>query len=193
MKDPPMVDFDVWHKGKGNSVDLLVANALHRFVPGRDAAVDLGAGNLRHSRFLIESGFSRVVAVDLEFNSNDWIAGIDMLVASIVDYAPEKNTFDYAICSNVLYFLTLREMYLVIGYCHAALKTGGVLVCNFFGERDGWAAEWDAITPVTKSDLDSLQRGWESPLGEPIEFTVEGKVSGKLRHMYELVLIKNSS
>ena len=54
-----------YHERAGETPNPIVVSVLKEYVHTREGALDLGAGNLRDSKFLKNQGLNRVVAVDL--------------------------------------------------------------------------------------------------------------------------------
>src|SRR5262249_39912905 len=84
----------------------LVANVLERYVQGRSACLDLGAGNLRDSKFMLAEGFRRVVAVDSSPDSQAFrTEGIELHICPIERFEPEQDAFDFVFSCNALFYL----------------------------------------------------------------------------------------
>ncbi len=80
-----------YHEFIGDIPNHLVASVIETIPCGRGAALDLGAGNLRDSRYLKKSGFERVVAVDRSEESIPYATeGIELTIKPIEKYRPAK-------------------------------------------------------------------------------------------------------
>jgi SAM-dependent methyltransferase len=145
----------------------LLIEAMELFDrPGR--AVDLGAGGGIDTRFLLDRGWT-VVAID---NSPDAVrrlaelveiadGRLEVRVADLADdlgLAPVELVhagFSLPFCPPDRFEALWRQV-------EAALPSGGVLVGQLLGDRDGWAAEYgDDLTFHTAADVDRLLRGWD--------------------------------
>ena len=182
-----MANFENWYKRLGNTVDLPVAYVLDRYVAKRESALDLGAGNLRHSKFFLRMGFDRVLAVD---NNVDviqyWNPRIELRLTDLRNCLPESRAFDYVICRQTMYCFRRDDMQVIIDKAFIALRPGGVLLCDFAGEKDDLFREID--TCVTRIDLDRFRAGWL--LLDIAESVGEANDAGHVRHIYDLVVRK---
>mgnify|MGYP007071074251 CR=1 FL=1 len=81
---------DTWmdyHLHVGDVPNQLVTGCLEDYVTRREACLDLGAGNLRDSRWLQSQGFTKLVAVDSCEESRAFLTeGIELHIAPIETY-----------------------------------------------------------------------------------------------------------
>lgn len=147
-----------------------IACALSRFLTGRrDRALDLGAGHLRDSRYLIREGFFEVTAVDIyEPPKCLFEEGIVFAQSRIEEYTPEVELYDGCISTNSMYFMPKARLKPVFERIRASLRPGGVFVCNLLAEKDPWVKVRGAekIAWVEKCDLRSLHEGFRVILSE---------------------------
>lgn len=112
-------------------------------VTARDLALDLGAGPLNDAKFLVASGFNKVIAIDARRTSDEIVNNTDF---SRIDYQiiPAQD-FNYPVASCDLIsaqyslpFLAKADLIPVIDKIIAALKPGGIFTGQFFGPNDTW-------------------------------------------------------
>lgn len=147
-----------------------IACALTRHLKGpRKVALDLGAGHLRDSRFLLKSGFEKVVAVDVHTPpTQHWVHGIDFRQSLIEHFIPREGVYDGCIATNSLYFCPKRTLETTFKRVHGSLRKGGIFVCNLLTEADPWVREYgcDKIAWVTDENLGTLENGFKIILSE---------------------------
>lgn len=119
----------------------LLVQALES-IKNREVALDLGAGALNESKYLLKSGFKKVIAVDNEENL-DLISEINNEAFSfkktvIEDYNFLNNHYDLINAQFVLPFIKKGKISTVINYIKSSLKKDGVFVGQFFGIKDSW-------------------------------------------------------
>jgi SAM-dependent methyltransferase len=134
-------DFALYHGYVGEQPNTLITTVIDDVTSGRKAALDLGAGNLRDSKFLKHVGFERVVAVDQSEASipyrND---GIELVIKPIQNYRPGVQTFDLIISCNTLFYVPKLQIEQLLSTMHKALRPGGVIVFNLLGDQDPWVS-----------------------------------------------------
>lgn len=186
-----MGKWDEYHERAGNMPNPIVEAAVQNHVPQRDASLDLGAGNLRDSKFLLQSGFKRVVAVDEDPVSYQFLVpGIEFHLEAIEDYVPKPGTFDLVVCCNTLFFLSVKGMEQVLGNAFTALRSGGILVCNMLGEKDEWVlGENPNVDYVTSRDVERLQQDWIQVI-PTIDYEEDNPTTQKHWHLWSFTLQK---
>jgi SAM-dependent methyltransferase len=116
------------------------------FVLDRDAALDLGAGALRDTKFLLENGFKKIVAVDADASFLDKVTAlhdprVEGHVSTFDAFTYEVSAYDLVNAQWALPFSpphTFTETFLKI---KTSLKLGGIFVGQFFGLNDEWNVE----------------------------------------------------
>lgn len=183
-----------YHERVGEKPNSLVVSVLEQYVEKRGAALDLGAGNLRDSRFLKRMGFSRVVAVDSSDESLAFSAdGVELHIRPIQTYAAKANTFDFVISCNTLFFLPDALVEEVFESVLLGLRSGGVFACNVLGPKDDWVLRGAPVSSFQKSDIVRLCEGFEVIDANPVHFDQPSPVAGrppKHWHQWCLVLRK---
>ena len=120
---------------------LLVRALTH--VAKRDKAVDLGAGALNESRYLLDEGFRHVTAIDHE-PPPPYAAELPKdrfryVSGDMEDYSFPDAAFDLAIAFFSLPFLHPEVFARVFAEIAQSIKTGGIFAGQLFGERDDWS------------------------------------------------------
>lgn len=133
------IDWSEYYKGTaGNPPHPLLVKAL-TYLEDRDAAIDLGAGVLNETRYLLDQGFN-VTTVDqspLVEQEAKRIGSpkIHAFTASFEDFDFPKEKYDLAVAIFALPFIEdhFTEVFEKI---KSSLKVGGVFCGQFFGDRD---------------------------------------------------------
>jgi tellurite methyltransferase len=143
----------------------LLLKALE-FVSVRNKAVDLGAGSLRDTRFLLDQGFE-VTAVDSEPSIIDGAAALrsEKLrchAGGFDTFAFPENEYDIASAIYALPFNPPETFDLVFERIMKSLKTNGVFCGQFFGVNDGWNTPGRDMAFHTKEQIEKLLEGLET-------------------------------
>ncbi len=109
----------------------------------KGVALDLGAGTLVESKFLLGSGFNKVIAVDSSAEIKEFAKGItdemlEVKVTSFQDMELLPDTYDLITAQFALPFYGTEGFDEFVAKLISSLRVGGVFVGQFFGERDGW-------------------------------------------------------
>lgn len=158
------------------------------FVTNRDAALDIGAGALNDSRFLLDAGFAAVTALDAEPVAQ---ATADSLPADRFRYVISSfESFDFPVAAldllNAQYalpFIRGDAFERVFAAIIASLKPGGIVTGQFFGDRDDWVG-----TPNMTFHSEAEARSLLAPLAV-LSFREEDDpnsqtLSGKPKHWH---------
>jgi SAM-dependent methyltransferase len=145
----------------GTCPNVQVVHAVSTFTGPRRQALDLGAGNLRDTRHLLKEGFESVVAVDRAPMPN--VTGVERVQEPLEHYLPMPNTFDLAVCCNVLFFIPKENAEKVIVRAYNALTEHGLLVFNLLGDTDEWVVKGQhAAVGYSKAEVDRLLSCFEN-------------------------------
>lgn len=164
-------------------------------VPNKDTALDLGAGSLRDTRYLLRDGFGHVVAVDSEpLITQEAIpeggGKVEIVLSSFEDFEFPENVFDLVNAQYSLPFTAPESFAEVFAKTKSSLKSGGVFVGQLFGQNDGWRDKPDmtfhTLDDVREllSDMDILSLNEEETDG----VTSEG--SSKHWHVFQITARK---
>lgn len=114
----------------------LVAAVLDEYQVRRSIALDLGAGNLRDSKFLLRRGFARVVAVDGSASVQHYATrGVEIHNQPVHAFRPEDSTIDFAVCMNTFYYCSPAEVLRTMRNVFLGLRSGGMFVVNVLGNE----------------------------------------------------------
>lgn len=125
------------------------------FVKQRDNALDLGAGALNDSKYLLSQGFENVTAVDkfevaVQDAENIPKDHFKHVISSFEEYDFPKDKFDLVNAQFALPFVNPSNFDSVFQNIFNSLKNGGILTGQFFGDRDEWK-KLPGMTFLTKS------------------------------------------
>jgi SAM-dependent methyltransferase len=139
-----MKDWSLYHQAVGNTPNSLVELVLRNHLGQRLRAFDLGAGNMRDAKFLLQQGFKEVTAVDEDPAAETFVVpGIDFKCQSITKYKLAKNSFDLGISCNTLLYLSFFEVSQVLEIVYKGLRPGGIFGCNLLGMNDDWVRTYN--------------------------------------------------
>lgn len=185
---------------KNNPPSALLESAIP-LVANRDYALDLGAGALRDSKFLLSSGFGKVMAIDSEKEIHKYRSKIpaDKLKIKITEFEKlklPKETFNLINAQFSLSFTEKSHFPKLIQQIKNSLKINGIFCANFFGNKDSWNTSENSLLPnmtfLTKrvllnhfEDLETLYFN---------EKFFKGKTINNLNknwHIFEIIALKN--
>ena len=115
------------------------------------AALDVGAGSLNSTRYLLARGFT-VQAVDPDPYTAERAAGLDdprltVHSADIQDVPIQQQGFDLIVAIHVLHLLSKTDLDTVVHKLISGLAVGGTLCATFVGVGDTWASmPWRATS-----------------------------------------------
>lgn len=148
----------------------------------------MGGGALNDTKYLLNEGFEHVMVVDIEPNVQEKVAEIDnpRLEASVTSFSQfdfPENKYDLVNAQYSLPFHGPEGFDELIKKITKSLKSSGIFVGQFFGDRDEWNTPENKITFQTKEEIESLLL----PL-EVLEFIEEEKdgttASGSTKHWH---------
>ena len=151
----------------------LLVQALE-YLKDKEMALDLGAGALNESQYLLNCGFNKVIAIDSEedlelingINNNDFV----FKKIAIEDYDFPKNSFNLINAQFVLPFIKRENINQVINNIKNSLINDGLFVGQFFGVNDSWGNK-PGVSVYTENEV----KGFLSNL-DIIYFQEEEKV-----------------
>lgn len=124
------------------------------FIKQKESALDLGAGALNDSKYLLSQGFKKVIAID-KFDVAAQVAenlpkeNFEYVISSFEEYSFPKNTFDLVNAQYALPFISPSHFDAVFSDILHSVKKGGIITGQFFGDRDEWKNESN-MTFLTK-------------------------------------------
>ena len=189
MSESPWKEFVEKTKERGPRPLLVKALAL---VHDKDEALDLGAGALNDSKYLLEQGFKHVTAVDKENLAENLMGDLpkDQLsysISSFEDFNFPEDTFDLINAQFSLPFIQPSEFQRVFSSMKQSLKPAGIFVGQLFGVNDDWSKNPN-MSFHTREQVGQLLAGMEV-----VELKEEEKdekpVVGKLKHWHVFHII----
>jgi SAM-dependent methyltransferase len=128
-------------------------------------ALDVGAGPLNDTRFLLGAGLS-VDAVDrdplvarLAGAIND--RRLNFVQADIRNFNIARGAYALIVAIHALPFLERDDVFRLVPRLVDGLEKDGVLCCTMFGRNDGWAACRPRMTFLSRPEVETLFRPLE--------------------------------
>lgn len=188
-----MGNWNQYHKLVGERPNSLVVSVLEKYIQRqrRRAALDLGAGNLRDSKYLKRMGFTRVVAVDSSEESLAFSTeGVELCIQPIETYEAEADAFDFVISCNTLFFLPKTSVEEVFENVLHGLHSGGVFACNVLGPEDDWVSQGAPVSSFQESDIVRLYGNFEVINANPVHFDQLSSTPGRpSKHWHQWCLV----
>jgi len=160
----------------GSEANPFLIDALSHLPTNGTRALDVGAGPLNDTRFLLRAGLS-VDAVDhdplvarLAKEVRD--RRFNFVQADIRDFKIARGAYALIVAIHTLPFLRCDAVFRLVPRLVDGLENDGVLCCTMFGPEDGWAACRPHMTFLSRPEVEALFR----PL-EPLSF-VETRFDG---------------
>lgn len=150
-------------------------------------ALDLGAGTLVESVYLLEQGFN-VTAIDSSPETKKFAEGLDsdkfeLIITQFNDFDLKENNYDLVNAQYALPFHGPVGFLDFINKIIKSLKKDGLFVGQFFGIKDSWNTKESILVFHTKEDVLEMLNGLET-----IEFIEEEKdgpsASGVQKHWH---------
>ncbi|MES2213957.1 MAG: class I SAM-dependent methyltransferase [Patescibacteria group bacterium] len=162
----------------------------------KDRALELGAGTLIESKFLLDSGFNKVMAIDSSSEIENFAKAInderlEVQVSAFQDLVLFPENYDLISAQYALPFYGPKGFEDFIQKLIDSLKPGGVFVGQFFGDRDEWNTGKKHLAFQTKEEALALLSGLK--IEEFTEEEKEGTVASgepKHWHVFHFIAIK---
>lgn len=128
------------------------------FCVNKENALDIGAGTLVETKYLLENGFKNVVAID-DFSEAKLIAEsikddrLDFQPVSFQDFKFPQNKFDLINAQYALPFYGQKDFSNFIKTVVDSLAVDGIFVGQFFGIKDGWNTPESDLVFNTKEEI----------------------------------------
>ena len=138
-----------------------------KLVKNRDSALDLGAGTLRDTKFLLENNFKKVVAVDIEPVVSDFakelnISNLEVDICSFEEFNFVPQSYDLINAQYALPFAKLEFFDEMFRRLVTSLKKDGIFVGTFFGIHDSWNGKGGkAKVFLSRKQIENLFSGFE--------------------------------
>ncbi len=181
-----------YEKTKNNPPRPLLVKALTH-VSDCGSALDVGAGALVDSRYLLEEGFTAVTAFDADETSRELAAAISderffFYKQSFTEFQYVKEAYDLVTGQYAFSFMSVKDFDQVFQQILDSIKVGGIVTGNIFGDRDGWNNGDGTKTFLTKEDCQLLFSDWEILLFNEVERDDETAL-GVPKHWHEFEII----
>lgn len=183
-----MADWSTYAKVHANREPREQLVRAVEFCKEKKSALDLGAGTLIESMYLLGAEFEHVTAVDSSPQSAEFAKQIEsekftLSNVSFQDVAFEPDAYDLVNAQYALPFYGKEGFSSFIQQIISSLKTGGILVGQFFGERDEWNKPDGKLAFQSKEKVLNLLKDLEI-----IEFVEEEKegstAAGTMKHWH---------
>ena len=147
-------------KTSTNKPRALLVEALP-YVGSREAVLDLGAGALVDSKYLLSQGFKKVIAVDDDLAAEEKSQEIKDTHFSFVktkfeNYTYPPETYDLINGQYAFSFIQPDQFFDVMSDVFGSLKKNGIITGQIFGDRDGWNVSGSGKSFLTRQQFDKL-------------------------------------
>jgi tellurite methyltransferase len=147
---------DYVEQTKANPPRQLLVQAVPLVIE-KSRALDIGAGALNESRYLLSQGFEQVLALDFEPHAQavaDTLPSehFSYVIRDVAKYAFPSQEFDLVNAQYALPFVKPQEFNRVLQNIYDSLKPKGIFTGQFFGDRDAWNVEHSGMTFHTKAE-----------------------------------------
>jgi len=154
------------------------------FCLNKDKALDLGAGTLIESKFLIKKGFKNVVVIDNAPEVKTYVKNFNnkklhFKNVSFQEYDFSKNTFDLINSQFSLHFYGEKGFRSFIKSIRSSLKPGGIFVGQFLGVKDSWNEKKKSKIPKANSVFHTKKQALSLLSGMKILEFIEEDKDGK--------------
>jgi tellurite methyltransferase len=152
---------DFFEKTKNNPPRVHLVNAI-KYIKEKEIALDLGAGALRDTQYLLDQGFKKVIAIDKEEiikNIQKEIGNdrLETMVSSFKDFEYGNGKYNLINAQYSLPFMEKDYFTEVISKIKNSLKIEGIFVGTFFGDKDSWNNENSKIQNFhKKKDIEKM-------------------------------------
>lgn len=190
---------DIWQKYYQNTQNRPPSKLLLKALPyvaERNIALDLGAGALNDSKYLISQGFKKVIAVDKENIPSHLIDGLSANNFTFIKSEFDKfefltNQFNLINAQYALPFnppATFNQVWIAL---KNSLVAKGIFTGQLFGVRDEWNAGGSQKTFHSKEEALNLFSDMEIIEFEEVE--KDGKLADgtpKYWHLFNIIARK---
>ena len=158
----------------------LLVEALE-YISDKNEALDLGAGALNDSKYLLLLGF-KVTAVDGEELVKIDSDNFTFNKTKIEDYKFPENKFSLVNAQFVLPFIKREALEMVLSDIKKSLKPDGIFTGQFFGDKDDWN-KLDSVCVFNREEVKELLNDFEELLLREEER--DGKIAnGETKHWH---------
>lgn len=166
------------------------------YTEARESALDLGAGALKDSKFLLAQGFKKVTAVDRESIPENILSAIkddrfEFIRKSFTEYNFPEAAFDLVSSQYALPFLALPDLTVVFNRIKHSLRKRAIFTGQLFGLHDEWNVANRTMSFLARDDILKLLMGMDILLLKETEMngrTANGQP--KHWHLFDIVARK---
>lgn len=167
-----------------------------KYVSRKDKALDIGAGGLNETKYLLDQGF-QVTALDGEPSSAAAAKRMNneklhFYKANFEDFTFPTQEFDLAVALYTLQFTPRQHFDRVVKAVLDSIKPEGIFVGNLFGEDDEWNNGENQVNFVNETTAKAFFRDfnvleWKEEKGP--QYTDTGEM--KYWHIYHIIAQRN--
>jgi len=185
------------HMAMPHTKSLATANVKYCNGP-RGVALDIGAGNLRDTKYLLQEGF-KVIAVDPSPDSAAMAKelhnpNLTMIEDIIGKYNFPKEYFQVVNAQGFLFHLRDERLVIIMNRIKSSLQKGGIFTTELLGKNDDWNTIDSTKTFLDRSELEELFDGFEIKYLDEYERDVtsaKSEINGtnELKHWHKFKII----
>lgn len=132
-----------------------------QYLKGKYSVLDLGAGAMNDSRYLLDQGFKKIISVDAEPRFLDFCKELQSnrltcIVSTFEKFDFPKEEYDIINAQFALPFNPPQTFNAVFTKIKESLKKDGILVGQFFGIKDDWAKNNPDMTFHSRKEVEKL-------------------------------------
>lgn len=187
-------DWKEFHAISAKAEPAWLAVEALKFVAAKEAALDIGAGSLRDSRYFLEQGFRTVTAMDMSPALQDYAKdikdeGFRAVVSSFADFAYPERTYDLVYAKASLPFNPPETFDAMFARVKEAVKPGGILAVNFFGPHDAFNTPGSGMTFHTREQVEAMLEGFDLVIPLHEVDREQPSMNGELKHWHIFTVI----
>jgi trans-aconitate methyltransferase len=142
---------------------LLKAAAL---VDRKEHALDVGAGALNATKYLLSAGFGHVTAIDASPHAQKAAEElpqeqVTFVLSRFEDFAFPANSYDLINAEFSLPFVNRGAFELMFTRLLSSIRGGGIFTGQLFGTNDSWNVENSGMTFHTRAEAEAFFRDFE--------------------------------
>lgn len=131
-------DWKIYQKLTNKQIPRPLLVEAINFVLKKGSGLDLGSGALSESKFLLDNGFEKVIAVDIEKFEDINDRRFNFIKSKFEDFDFPIETFDLVNAQFALPFIKQETLPLIFEKLKNSLVAGGIFTGQFFGKNDSW-------------------------------------------------------
>jgi len=201
---PQNEDFDwkdYYEQVVGDSHSRSLEKAVTTFCKEKGVALDIGAGNLRDSKFLLNEGFT-VIAIDPSPRSLEYAhalnnPSLELINDMVGGYNFPNNVFTLVNAQGILFHLPQPRFDDILQKIKISLKSGGVFCGDFLGVNDDWNNSESKKTFLEKEQIEKIFDGFDIKVLKETEnnstyaaSVVNGTNDTKHWHWFKIIAVK---